>query len=155
MARARCPAGEDEWKIEVSPTLLFRFSALTYNAHRIHYDRDYARDVEGYPGLLTHGPLQALAMAEAARAAMAAGPWRRVLRVPLALPLFHAVADRDAELLQQATADRPLAAERLGHPGQLRPPQVEQGRATSSVTRPPGRFRPHRDPPTTSAGSTL
>jgi 3-methylfumaryl-CoA hydratase len=57
------------WAIEVSPTLLFRFSALTYNAHRIHYDRDYARGVEGYPGLLTHGPLQALAMAEAARAA--------------------------------------------------------------------------------------
>jgi 3-methylfumaryl-CoA hydratase len=59
-------AGENEWEIEVSPTLLFRFSALTYNAHRIHYDRDYARDVEGYPGLLTHGPLQALVMAEAA-----------------------------------------------------------------------------------------
>lgn len=57
-----------EWAIEVSPTLLFRFSALTYNAHRIHYDRDYAKNVEGYPGLLTHGPLQALAMAEAARA---------------------------------------------------------------------------------------
>jgi 3-methylfumaryl-CoA hydratase len=63
------PVGEGEWAIEVSPTLLFRFSALTYNAHRIHYDRDYCRDVEGYPGLLTHGPLQALAMAEAARAA--------------------------------------------------------------------------------------
>jgi 3-methylfumaryl-CoA hydratase len=61
------PAADDEWSIEVTPTLLFRFSALTYNAHRIHYDRDYARDVEGYPGLLTHGPLQALAMAEAAR----------------------------------------------------------------------------------------
>jgi 3-methylfumaryl-CoA hydratase len=60
---------DGEWAIEVTPTLLFRFSALTYNAHRIHYDRDYARDVEGYPGLLTHGPLQALAMAEAARAA--------------------------------------------------------------------------------------
>jgi 3-methylfumaryl-CoA hydratase len=58
-----------EWAIDVTPTLLFRFSALTYNAHRIHYDRDYARDVEGYPGLVTHGPLQALAMAEAARAA--------------------------------------------------------------------------------------
>ncbi len=55
--------------VEVSPALLFRFSALTYNAHRIHYDRDYARDVEGYPGLFTHGPLQALAMAESARAA--------------------------------------------------------------------------------------
>ena len=63
------PPGPGEWEIEVSPSLLFRFSALTYNAHRIHYDRDYARDVEGYPGLLTHGPLQALAMAEAARAA--------------------------------------------------------------------------------------
>ena len=63
------PVGEDEWEIELSPTLLFRFSALTYNAHRIHYDRDYAREVEGFPGLLTHGPLQALAMAEAARAA--------------------------------------------------------------------------------------
>jgi 3-methylfumaryl-CoA hydratase len=62
------PPADGEWAIEVSPTLLFRFSALTYNAHRIHYDRDYARDVEGYPGLLTHGPLQALAMAEAARA---------------------------------------------------------------------------------------
>ncbi|MFD2416611.1 FAS1-like dehydratase domain-containing protein [Amycolatopsis pigmentata] len=62
------PPAEDEWGIDVTPTLLFRFSALTYNAHRIHYDRDYVRDVEGYPGLLTHGPLQALAMAEAARA---------------------------------------------------------------------------------------
>jgi 3-methylfumaryl-CoA hydratase len=51
----------------VDPVLLFRFSALTYNAHRIHYDRDYARDVEGYPGLVTHGPLQALAMAESVR----------------------------------------------------------------------------------------
>lgn len=44
------PAADGERTIEVSPTLLFRFSALTYNAHRIHYDRDYARDVEGYPG---------------------------------------------------------------------------------------------------------
>lgn len=62
------PVAEDEWSIEITPPLLFRFSALTYNGHRSHYDRDYARDVEGYPGLVTHGPLQALAMAEAARA---------------------------------------------------------------------------------------
>lgn len=67
------PPADGEWAIEVSPTLLFRFSALTYNAHRIHYDRDYSRDVEGYPGLVTHGPLQALAMAEAARAYGCAG----------------------------------------------------------------------------------
>lgn len=52
----------------MTPTLLFRFSALTYNAHRIHYDRDYATGVEGCPGLLTHGPLQAVVMAEAVRA---------------------------------------------------------------------------------------
>ncbi|MEV5834553.1 mesaconyl-C4 CoA hydratase [Nocardia sp. NPDC052112] len=64
----KVPPAEDEWAIDTSPTLLFRYSALTYNGHRIHYDRDYARDVEGYPGLLVHGPLQALAMAEAARA---------------------------------------------------------------------------------------
>jgi 3-methylfumaryl-CoA hydratase len=41
------------------PALLFRFSALTFNAHRIHYDRDYAREVEGYAGLVVHGPLVA------------------------------------------------------------------------------------------------
>ncbi len=41
------------------PTQLFRYSALTFNGHRIHYDRTYAREVEGYPGLVVHGPLQA------------------------------------------------------------------------------------------------
>ena len=80
------PTAEDEWSIDVTPVLLFRFSALTYNAHRIHYDRDYARDVEGYPGLLTHGPLQALAMAEAARALGWAGPTEFAYR--LLAPLF-------------------------------------------------------------------
>jgi 3-methylfumaryl-CoA hydratase len=71
---AALPAGGDQpeadadWRITTSPTLLFRFSALTYNAHRIHYDRGYARDVEGYPGLVVHGPLQAMLMAEAVRA---------------------------------------------------------------------------------------
>jgi len=37
--------------------LLFRYSALTFNGHRIHYDRSYVTDVEGYPGLVVHGPL--------------------------------------------------------------------------------------------------
>src|SRR5512146_247577 len=60
------PPGDGDWVVEVNPVLLFRYSALTYNAHRIHYDRDYAR-TEGYPGLLVHGPLQALLMAELAR----------------------------------------------------------------------------------------
>lgn len=61
------PPAPDEWVIDPSSTLLARYSALTYNGHRIHYDRDFTRDVEGYPGLLVHGPLQAVAMAEAAR----------------------------------------------------------------------------------------
>ena len=46
-------------KVEPDTTLLFRFSALTFNGHRIHYDLPYARDVEAYPGLVVHGPLTA------------------------------------------------------------------------------------------------
>ncbi|MFK5980002.1 MAG: MaoC family dehydratase N-terminal domain-containing protein [Rhizobiaceae bacterium] len=45
--------------IRVDEVTLFRYSALTFNGHRIHYDRDYARNVEGYPGIVVHGPLQA------------------------------------------------------------------------------------------------
>jgi 3-methylfumaryl-CoA hydratase len=48
------------------PVLLFRYSALTFNGHRIHYDRDYVTKVEGYPGLIFHGPLQAALLAELA-----------------------------------------------------------------------------------------
>ncbi len=62
--------------------LLFRYSALTYNAHRIHYDRDYARS-EGYPGLLVHGPLQALLMAELARRSAAPAEYSYRLVFPL------------------------------------------------------------------------
>ncbi len=51
----------------IDPVLLFRFSALTFNAHRIHYDRPYATQVEHYPGLVVHGPLQALVLLQAAR----------------------------------------------------------------------------------------
>jgi 3-methylfumaryl-CoA hydratase len=61
------PIDEHDWQVLIDPVLLFRFSALTYNGHRIHYDRDYARHVEGYPGLVVHGPLQGLIMAEACR----------------------------------------------------------------------------------------
>ena len=86
------PAGPGEREIAISPALLFRFSALTYNAHRIHYDRDYCRDVEGYPGLLTHGPLQALAMAEAARAA-AGGPGAGTVDVSFAYRLIAPLFD--------------------------------------------------------------
>ena len=50
-----------EWVEEMhsDPLQLFRFAALTFNGHRIHYDRPYATEVEGYPGLVVHGPLLA------------------------------------------------------------------------------------------------
>ncbi len=47
------------WEADASTPLLFRYSALTFNSHRIHYDLPYARTEEGLPGLLVHGPLQA------------------------------------------------------------------------------------------------
>jgi len=53
------PGASDSQPISFDTTLLFRYSALTFNGHRIHYDADYARDVEGYGGLVVHGPLLA------------------------------------------------------------------------------------------------
>jgi 3-methylfumaryl-CoA hydratase len=54
----RAPGGA-AWRREVrpDPVLLFRYSALTFNGHRIHYDQPYVTGVEGYPGLVVHGPL--------------------------------------------------------------------------------------------------
>jgi 3-methylfumaryl-CoA hydratase len=46
-----------ERRVNPDPVLLFRYSALTFNGHRIHYDRTYVTEVEGYPGLVVHGPL--------------------------------------------------------------------------------------------------
>jgi 3-methylfumaryl-CoA hydratase len=53
--------------ITADPVLLFRFSALTFNSHRIHYDRSWAMDVEGYPGLVVHGPLTTTLVIDFAR----------------------------------------------------------------------------------------
>lgn len=61
------PAGSWERHVDPDPRLLFRFSALTFNAHRIHYDRPYAMEVEGYPALVVHGPLNAMLLAELVR----------------------------------------------------------------------------------------
>ena len=57
------------WRREVVPSsvLLFRYSALTFNGHRIHYDREYATQAEGYPGLVVHGPLLATLLTDLAR----------------------------------------------------------------------------------------
>lgn len=65
----REPEPEGDWKLRLGtdPVLLFRFSALTYNGHRIHYDKPYATEAEGYPDLVIHGPLLALLALELPR----------------------------------------------------------------------------------------
>lgn len=65
------PAPEAEWHMTVDPTstLLFRYSALTFNGHRIHYDFPYVTETEGYPGLVVHGPLIASTMVQSFRKA--------------------------------------------------------------------------------------
>jgi 3-methylfumaryl-CoA hydratase len=58
-AAARPVRTDDVWRRDIAPSepLLFRYSALTFNSHRIHYDRRYVTETEGYPGLIVHGPL--------------------------------------------------------------------------------------------------
>ncbi|MEU6134851.1 MaoC family dehydratase N-terminal domain-containing protein [Nocardioides sp. NPDC047086] len=71
-------AEDDGWRFVTDPTLLMRFSTATANPHRIHYDWPYATRVEGYPGLVVHGPFTTLALAETLRLAH---PDRRVRRL--------------------------------------------------------------------------
>lgn len=68
--------GEIRAEVEATPVLLSRYSAVTFNGHRIHYDRDYARDEELYPGLIVHGPLQATYLLRMARDAFGGLPAR-------------------------------------------------------------------------------
>jgi 3-methylfumaryl-CoA hydratase len=58
------PAARHRESHMADAVLLFRYSALTFNGHRIHYDRDYVTRVEGYPGLVFHGPMQAAFLVE-------------------------------------------------------------------------------------------
>jgi 3-methylfumaryl-CoA hydratase len=91
------------------PVLLFRYSALTGNGHRIHYDADYARGEEGYPGLVVHGPLQATLLAATM---LAAAPGRRLARFAFrgVRPAFagsalSVLARREGEALLAETRD--------------------------------------------------
>ncbi len=63
------PPGVAQWTRRIVPddVLLFRYSALTFNGHRIHYDRRYVTEVEGYPGLVVHGPLLATLLVDLLR----------------------------------------------------------------------------------------
>ena len=64
--------------VRPDPVLLFRYSALTFNGHRIHYDKPYACSVEGYPGLVVHGPLIATMLLDHLRRSLAQAPSMRI-----------------------------------------------------------------------------
>jgi 3-methylfumaryl-CoA hydratase len=67
---------EGEWLVETPSTLLFRYSAITFNGHRIHYDLPYVTGVEGYAGLVVHGPIQATLLLNFATASLGSVPER-------------------------------------------------------------------------------
>ena len=94
--------------------MLFRYSAITFNGHRIHYDAPYAREVEGYRGLVVHGPLQATLMAHMAAKIHGRAPTRFSFRgrSPIfddAPFMLHATEDDDGLSLWTAREGGPVA----------------------------------------------
>lgn len=87
------------WQITPDSTLLFRFSSLTFNGHRIHYDHPYATGVEGYEGLVVHGPMQAVWMMNLATHILGRLPTRFTYRglTPLICNLAVSIEAREAQ----------------------------------------------------------
>ena len=102
--KAPSPAEQGLYRrpMQASPPLLFRYSALTFNGHRIHYDRRYVTEVEGYTGLVVHGPLQAALLYYYAAEIFGTPPERFAFRG--LSPLF----DDDAFSLNASIADGAL-----------------------------------------------
>jgi len=100
----------------VDEVVLFRFSALTFNAHRIHYDLPYAKGVERYPGLVVHGPLQAVLLLDSARRHT---PARRPARFSFRAvrPLFHFDAVQVSGRPEADGATEVCTSNRDGHVG--------------------------------------
>jgi 3-methylfumaryl-CoA hydratase len=99
---APVPAGAWTRVVTPDPVLMFRFAALTFNAHRIHYDRPYALQEEGYPGLVVQGPLVAMLLLELVRH----NDSRRIASYSFRsrAPLFDLAPFRLSGLMQDATA---------------------------------------------------
>ncbi len=93
---ARARAGEHAFErtgarqqaVRADAVMLFRYSAATFNGHRIHYDADYCRDVEGYPGLVVHGPLIATLLLGFVENSLAPGGFVRSFRFRAKRPTF-------------------------------------------------------------------
>ncbi len=113
------PVREDGiWQRDVNPhgTMLFRYSALTFNSHRIHYDRRYVTRTEGYPGLIVHGPLIATLLIDLLRRHCAATV--KSFRFRAVSPLFdiapfsvHGATDNDSVALWARNPEGLLAME--------------------------------------------
>jgi 3-methylfumaryl-CoA hydratase len=101
------PAAQHRETHVADPVLLFRYSALTFNGHRIHYDRDYVTKVEGYPGLIFHGPMQAALQIEFAAKLRGNVPKKFVYRglQPLFEGEFSVNANETATGLETWTAN--------------------------------------------------
>lgn len=88
-------------QITPDPVLLFRYSALTFNGHRIHYDRAYVTEVEGYPGLIVHGPLIATLLVDLLRRNLPTAKLRnfsfRAMRPLFDIHHFEVCGRRDGE----------------------------------------------------------
>lgn len=90
------------WSVAPTSTMLFRYSAMTFNGHRIHYDDAYARNVEFYEGLVVHGPLQATLMVNLAASLLGRAPrtfsYRGVSPLILGEPFLVDAVERDGNI---------------------------------------------------------
>ena len=116
------PVLADTSRIVADDVLLFRYSALTFNGHRIHYDRPYVTEVEGYPGLIVHGPLIATLLVDLLRVELPAAELR-AFEFRAASPLFDTHA---FTLCGRREADGGVTLWARNHQGQL----AMQARAT-------------------------
>ena len=105
-------------RVEPDPVLLFRYSALTFNGHRIHYDRAYATGVEGYPGLIVHGPLIATLLVDLVRRELPAARIR-AFEFKAASPLFDIHPFTVCGRLEQREAGGSVALWARNHEGRL------------------------------------
>ncbi len=109
---AEAPAPADaRWTVAADPVLLFRYSALTFNGHRIHYDQPYATGVEGYAGLVVHGPLQATLMLNLAADRLGRLPARFAYRGAAPLVAGPAFSVEAVEAGEGAVSLRVVAAD--------------------------------------------
>lgn len=94
--------------VDATTTLLFRYSAMTFNGHRFHYDYPYATEVEGYPGLVVHGPIQASLLFNCAAETLGCVPGKfryRGVSPMIAGQTFQVAGRQDGDAFAGATLD--------------------------------------------------